>query len=154
MGFSLFNKKQIAFLSDAEKAQVVQAIRDAETRTSGEIRIYIESHCKYVNPVDRAKEIFFSLKMDQTQERNAVVLYLAVKDHQLAVWGDEGIHQKTGATCWNAIVTDVLAHFNKGNFVAGICEYIHRIGEELRTFFPYNSTTDHNELPDDIVFGR
>ncbi|HMR85222.1 MAG TPA: TPM domain-containing protein [Niabella sp.] len=154
MGFSLFNKKPFQFLTDEEKKQVVEAIRNAEKRTSGEIRIYMESHCKYVDPVDRASEIFFGLKMEQTKERNAVLLYIAYKDHQLAVFGDEGIYNKTGKAYWYELVSHVLQEFNREHFAAGICKCVYEIGEGLHTFFPYDRVTDHNELPDDIVFGK
>ncbi|MCH5717719.1 TPM domain-containing protein [Niabella hibiscisoli] len=154
MGFSLFKSKSPEFLTAAEKEQVVDAIRSAESRTSGEIRIYMESHCKYVDPVERASEIFFQLKMEQTVERNAVLLYIAVKDHQLAIYGDEGIHNKTGAQYWQELVRHILQEFNQEHFVEGICQYVYEIGEGLHSYFPYDRASDHNELPDDIVFGK
>lgn len=150
----LFKKKPASLFSQEEKEHIVNAIRSAESRTSGEIRVYIESHCKYVNAIDRAVEIFFNLKMDQTKERNAVLLYMAIKDHQMAIFGDEGIYNKTGRAYWEELVNRVLQHFNKHNFALGISEYIHEIGEGLHQYFPYDKATDHNELPDDIVFGH
>ena len=132
----------------------MEAIRSAESRTSGEIRIYMESHCKYVDPVERASEIFFQLKMEQTVERNAVLLYLAVKDHQLAIFGDEGIYNKTGKKYWHELVSHILQEFNQEHFVEGICRYVYEIGEGLHSYFPYDRASDHNELPDDIVFGK
>lgn len=154
MAFSLFKKKPLNILSNEDKQLIVQAIRNAESRTSGEIRVYMESSCKYVNPVHRAEEIFFSLKMENTVDRNAVLLYIAVKDHQLAIYGDEGIYQKTGKPYWENLVNHILQHFNKEHYAAGISEYIHDIGEGLHQYFPYDRATDHNELPDDIVFGH
>lgn len=154
MGFSLFKSKSPQFLTAAEKEQVVEAIRKAESRTSGEIRIYMESHCKYVDPVERASEIFFQLKMEQTIERNAVLLYIAVKDHQLAIFGDEGIYKKTGEKYWHELVSHILQEFNQEHFVQGICQYVYEIGEGLHSYFPYDRASDQNELPDDIVFGK
>lgn len=153
MVFSLFKKKTVALLSKEEQEQIVYAIRLAESRTSGEIRVYIENHCKYVSPIDRAAEVFFSLKMENTVDRNAVLLYVAVKDHQLAIYGDEGIYQKTGRPYWEELVARVMQHFNKEDFAQGISEYIYTIGEGLRKYFPFDKASDHNELPDDIVFG-
>ena len=152
--FSFLRKKPLALFSEADKEQIVAAIRYAESRTSGEIRVYMESHCKYVNAVDRAAEVFFSLKMDKTKERNAVLLYIAVKDHQVAIFGDEGIYGKTGKVYWETLVAHILAHFNKENFALGISEYVKEIGEGLHRFFPYDRAADHNELTDDIVFGN
>ncbi len=36
------------------------------------MRVYVESHCRYMDAMDRAAEIFFSLKMEATEQRNAV----------------------------------------------------------------------------------
>ena len=152
--FGLFGKKQKEYFTQAEKDAIVAAIQKAEQRTSGEIRIYVESNCELVNPVHRAKEIFYQLKMDQTASRNGVLLYLAMEDHQLAVFGDEGIHQKVGHAFWLKEVEMMLSEFKEKHFIEGICHIIEDIGEALVTHFPYDGTTDKNELPDEIVFGK
>lgn len=152
--FGLFGKKQKEYFTPADKDAIVAAIQKAEQRTSGEIRIYVESNCELVNPVHRAKEIFYQLKMDQTASRNGVLLYLAMEDHQLAVFGDEGIHQKVGHAFWLKEVEMMLAEFREKHFIEGICHIIEDIGEALVSHFPYDGTTDKNELPDEIVFGK
>ncbi|GAB3009805.1 TPM domain-containing protein [Niabella terrae] len=154
MGFSLFAKKTVDFLSSAEKEQIIEAIRKAESRTSGEIRVYMERHCKYVDPMDRAAEIFFNLKMDQTRDRNAVLLYIAIQDHQLALYGDSGIYERTGRPYWETLVAHILRHFDSRHFADGISNYIAEIGEGLHQYFPYDRAEDQNELPDEIVFGH
>jgi len=149
---SLFAKK--ALLDEQEKSMIVDAIRSSEKKTSGEIRVYVESHCKFVNALDRAAEVFYLLKMEATEYRNAVLVYVAVKDQQLAVFADEGIYHKAGAGFWNSAVAAMLQHFNKKNYGHGIASVVTEIGDTLHTHFPYDSLTDKNELPDDIVFGR
>jgi uncharacterized membrane protein len=149
---SIFKKS--AFFSPEEQVKIVSAIQQAEKKTSGEVRVYIESKCKYVSSLDRAAEIFYGLKMDKTAERNAVLVYLAVKDHQLAVFADEGIHAKTGKDFWKEQVQLMLSHFNKEDYAAGIINVILEIGEALNQHFPYSMETDKNELPDDIIFGK
>jgi len=57
--FPLFKKKE--FFSASEKEQIVEAIRMAEKETSGEVRVYVESKNAFVDPIDRAKEIFYKL---------------------------------------------------------------------------------------------
>ena len=147
-------QKKKEFFSEEEKEQLVGAIQQAEQQTSGEIRIFVESRCKYVDAVDRAKEIFVSLRMNETEQRNGTLVYVAVKDRQAAVFGDEGIHQKVGEAYWKDTVTKMLSLFRKEKLVDGICQGIHDLGEALKVNFPYNSDTDKNELPDEIVFGR
>lgn len=150
--FPLFKKKRL--LSVEDEQLVVTAIRAAEKYTSGEVRVYVESHCRFVDPVDRAIEVFFGLKMEKTDDHNGVLIYVALKDRQLAVYGDEGIHARVGKEFWQNAVKEMLSHFNKDNHVKGICETIATIGETLHKEFPYQPNDDKNELPDEIVFGK
>ena len=147
-------QKKKSFFDEEENRLVVKAIRHAEQRTSGEVRVFVESHCSWVDAIDRAAEIFFTLKMDNTEQRNAVLVYVAVNDHQLAVFGDEGIHQKVGTEYWNKLVGEMLTAFTANNYAKGIAECVIQIGDALHTHFPFDKTTDKNELPDEIVFGR
>jgi uncharacterized membrane protein len=147
-------KKQKEFFSEEEKQQLVAAVQQAEKRTSGEIRIFVESRCRFVDPVDRAKELFLQLGMAQTKERNATLIYIAFEDHQLAILGDEGIHQKVGQHYWEEEVATMIREFRSEHVVDGICNVVKDIGEALTQHFPYNSETDKNELPDEIVFGK
>jgi uncharacterized membrane protein len=150
--FQIFKRKPVNYFSENEKQLIVQAIEKAEKRTSGEVRIYIESHCTK-DPVERAQEVFQTLKMYETAARNGVLVYLAMKDKKLAIFGDEGIHQKVGDVFWNEEVAKMLSHFNKNNFTTGITEIIHSIGEALVTHFPFDEKGDSNELSDEIIFG-
>jgi uncharacterized membrane protein len=149
---SLFAKKTL--LSKEEQTLIVEAVRASEQKTSGEIRVYVESRCKFVDPLDRAVQVFQTLKMEATQYRNAVLIYVAIRDRQLAIYADEGIYKKAGAAFWNGAVDTMLRHFNKDNYGQGIATVVSEIGNSLQANFPYDSTTDKNELPDDIVFGR
>jgi uncharacterized membrane protein len=151
--FSFFKKKN-KFFTEEEVQLIVKAIGDAEHRTSGEIRVFVESRCSYMDAIDRAAELFFSLKMEKTELRNAVLIYIAIKDRQLAVFGDEGIHQKVGDEYWNKVVADMLSSFNVENYAEGIRNCILQIGEALHKNFPFVRDTDINELPDEIVFGN
>jgi uncharacterized membrane protein len=141
------------FFTDEEQQSIVAAIRAAEKRTSGEIRVFVESKCSYVDAVDRAAEIFFGLKMDKTEDRNGVLLYFAMKDKQMAVFGDKGIHEKVGTEFWNKEVKTILSEFHKEHYATGIINVVNDIGDALVAYFPYENE-DRNELPDDIVFGK
>lgn len=149
-----FLRKKKSFFPEEDTRVIVKAIRHAENQTSGEVRVFVESRCSWVDAMDRAKEIFFSLKMDNTEQRNAVLVYVAIKDRQLAVFGDEGIHQKVGNEYWSRVVSEMLASFNTNNYGEGIGNCVIQIGDALKTHFPFNREADKNELPDEIVFGR
>lgn len=149
-----FSRNAGRFFTPVENEKIVQAIRTAEESTSGEIRVFIESRCRFVDALDRATEIFLKLEMQKTRERNAVLVYVALRDRQLALYGDEGIHQKLGNTYWNNAVKKMISHFNTENYAEGISQCVHEAGEALRYHFPFDRNTDKNELPDEIVFGK
>lgn len=148
-----FSRKK-PFFTEEQHEKIVQSIREAERQTSGEIRIFVESRCKYIDALDRAKEIFNNLGMGKTELRNGVLFYLAIKDKQLAIFADKGIHEATGPDYWRNTVKEILSFFSKENITEGITTSIFRIGEALKTHFPYNQEVDKNELPDEIVFGK
>ncbi|MBS1933336.1 MAG: TPM domain-containing protein, partial [Bacteroidetes bacterium] len=126
MKFSLFKKKP--FFTDEEQQEIVAAIASAEKQTSGEIRVYIENRCRFLDPIDRAAEAFYALKMENTEAHNAVLVYVAIKDRQLALYGDKGIHEKVGSKFWNEEVKLILSHFNKENYKEGLISIITGIG--------------------------
>lgn len=152
--FGLFKSKKQPLIREAEQQKVVDAIKEAERSTSGEIRVFIESHCTYVDPMDRAKEVFFNLNMDKTAAHNGVLVYIALLDRQMALYGDEGIHIKTGGDpYWVYELTLMKQFFKEGKIADGIANCVLNIGSVLSQHFPYSIDTDKNELPDDIVFG-
>jgi uncharacterized membrane protein len=153
MSFLSFLFPSKPFLSEEEEQQIVSAIGEAEKNTSGEIRVYMESRCSFLDPVDRAKELFYQLNMHQTEQGNGVLLYLAIKDHQLAIYGGKGIHEKVGSAFWDKEVKQILSEFKGEHYAEGIVHAVSDIGAALRTHFPYDNN-DKNELPDQIIFGK
>src|SRR5687767_14290172 len=147
-------QKQKEFFTADEKQKIIEAIQKAEQRTSGEVRVFIESRCRYVDAIDRAAELFFQLGMNKTNERNGTLVYVAVKDRQAAVFGDEGIHQRVGQKYWEDEVNKMMVSFQQAHLASGIAQCIADIGQALYQHFPYNRDTDKNELPDEIVFGK
>ncbi len=151
--FSFFKKKS-ALDSDSQ-ARVVACIKEAESKTSGEIRIFIEPHCSYVDPLDRAREIFTNLGMEKTVERNAIIIYIALQDRQFALFGDKVIYEKAGgASFWAKAAQTLSGHLRKNELTEGLCNCIRELGTALANHFPYDPSINKNELPDEIVFGK
>ena len=136
------------FLSKAEEQEIVQAIVEAEKNTSGEIRVHIEEHTEK-SPLERAQEVFFELKMDETQDRNGVLFYVCVSDKKFAILGDKGINEAVESDFWDCTKDTVIANFKEGKFKKGLVEGILRAGERLKKYFPYQSD-DTNELSNEI----
>ncbi len=138
------------FFTAAESEQIVQAIRDAEKSTSGEIRVHLEEHCKG-EPLNRATELFAKLKMQATAQRNGVIFYLAVEDKKFAIYGDKGINEKVPADFWQQTRDLMQGHFKAGRFAQGLSEGIVLAGIQLKAYFPYQKD-DVNELDDEISY--
>ena len=138
--------------TEEQKLQIENAIRAAESNTSGEIRVHIEKHCKE-EVLDRAAYIFEKLEMHRTELRNGVLFYLAVEDRKFAILGDAGINQKVPENFWNEIKENAIASFKEGFFAKGLSEGIIKAGEQLKQHFPYQKD-DINELSDEISFGE
>lgn len=138
--------------STQDKTIIIEAIKNAEQETSGEIQVHLENHCKG-DVLDRAAEVFELLKMHKTRHRNAVLFYLATDDHKFAILGDAGINAVVPKDFWEEIKEEMLVHFKKGAFTEGLRKGIEMSGQQLKTHFPFEQKGDENELPDEISFG-
>jgi uncharacterized membrane protein len=150
--FSFFKKKDL--FTPEENERIIHAIRRCETRTSGEIRVYIEAKNPLVDPLERAAVIFTRLQMQLTQHRNAVLLYIATRHKEVALLGDEGIYNAVGREFWDAEVKTMIGKFGQDDLASGIEQCVLDVGDVLHEKFPYIVTEDKNELPDEIVFGK
>ena len=140
------------FFSDAQKKDIVEAIKTAELNTSGEVRVHIESTCKG-DVLDRAAEVFAKLEMHKTALRNGVLIYLAIETRTFAIIGDTGINQVVPAGFWDSTKDMMISHFKTGDYAQGLIQGILKAGDQLKKHFE-NQDDDINELPDDISFGK
>lgn len=139
------------FLTAADEKRIIEAIQEAEKNTSGEIRIHIEKSTDKP-PMDRALEVFYILEMDQTEQRNGVLIYIASESKKFAILGDEGINNLVPDDFWDSEKDLVLSHFKRGDYSKGLELAIIEIGKKIKAFFPYQSN-DTNELSDEISKG-
>lgn len=139
------------FLSVMDEQEIVEAILKAETNTSGEIRVHIESHTK-LDHYKRAKEVFHLLKMDNTKQENGVLLYVAVDDRKFSICGDKGIDNVVPEDFWDTTKDIIQSHFKKGKFKDGILEGVLKAGNELEKHFPWKHG-DTNELSNEVSKG-
>ena len=140
------------FFTLEEQDDIRQAIMNAELDTSGEIRVHIENVCSG-DVLDRASYLFKNLGMTKTEQRNGVLIYLAVRNRKFAIIGDKGINSVVPPDFWDNIKMKMLDYFRDGNFCEGLIYAITESGKHLKQFFPYKKD-DVNELPDDISFGK
>lgn len=139
------------FLTKSEEEEIIEAIRQAEDNTSGEIRVHIEAH-DFGNAKKRAIEVFHFLKMDNTKLQNGVLIYIAVNDKSFAIYGDKGINRVVESDFWDCTKNTMQEHFKNGVFKKGIIEGVLNAGKQLHNHFPWEHL-DTNELSNEISKG-
>lgn len=144
------------FLSEQQMASLVEAIQTAEDQSTGEIRVHIDNTTADVSDVkqDNAKvafEVFKTLCMEKTAERNAVLFHVNFEQKYLTIIGDEGIHAKVRQNFWDTVHDDITAEFAAGRYFEGLRDGILKTGIELKKHFPITGSNP-NELPNEITF--
>jgi len=139
------------FLSPKEEAEIVEAIRVAECDTSGEIRVHIEQTCD-IDVYERSLEVFHVLKMDNTIQKNGVLIYVAVDNKSFVIFGDQGINNVVGADFWNSTRDKIATQFKSGDFKQGIINGIKEAGKALSEHFPWHHG-DRDELENTLSKG-
>jgi uncharacterized membrane protein len=140
------------FLSKLEHDRIVHTIREGESKTSGEIRVYLQRGKLSGDALAAAQRKFHQLGMHKTDERNAVLIFVAPRVHKFAVVGDKAIHEKCGDEFWRRIVEGMRNHFQNEKFSHALVEAIQEIGKLLAAHFP-KTLGNANELPDDVIEG-
>jgi len=139
------------FFSPGEEKEILNAIRLAESRTSGEIRVHLANQIEQGLMVDAA-EVFDDLGMSKTAARNGVLIYLVPLAHRFAILGDQGINEVVPEGFWDDVRDLMQQHFRQREFAEGIIAAIRRVAEKLAAYFPHQGEADENELPDDISY--
>lgn len=140
-------------MKSVDAARVLAAIKEAERRTSGEIRVSVAPF--FWGPVRRvAERAFDRLKMNRTKDRNGILFFIVPSRRRFVVLGDSGIHARVGQEFWDCVAGLMSGHFRKGEFTEGLVRGIEEAGRQLSAHFPCGLAADVNELPDEVDFGK
>jgi hypothetical protein len=149
----LFGFKGLQKFSPAgqiETAKVVEAISEAEDITSAEIRVHYTVCGSKLPLLDEAQKVFEKLDMHKTESRNGVLIFLRLKSKEIAVIGDEGIHQHVGIAFWEAVKDEIIRNIQSHTLTEGIVKGVHVVGKQLSKFFP-PSDENPNELSNEVT---
>ena len=138
------------FICHLDEDRIVDAIKHAEAKTSGEIRVFIAKSATN-EPLSIAKKHFHALRMTETRDRNAILIFLAPKSHTFAIVGDTAIHERCGDTCWTTLRDEMSVHLKQGHHTDAILHVVARAGDLLARHFPANPDDNPNQLPNTII---
>lgn len=123
------------FSKDLHHTKIVTAIHEAESKTSGQIRLLISP--KHVeDAVATAQKEFVRLGMDKSPERNGVLIFVAPRARKFAVIGDQAVHALCGDEFWQQLADAMSDYFRQGDFSAGIAHGVEKAGDLLAQHFP------------------
>jgi uncharacterized membrane protein len=139
-----------AFFEGLDRAAIVEAIKQAEARSFGEIRVHLH-HGRVADARAEAEKTFLKLGMDRTVRGSGCLVFLAPASRAFAVVGGTGIHEKVGDAFWLEARDAARDRFTEGKFTEGIVAAVSKLGDALAQHFPKDGTSDVNELPDDVT---
>jgi len=143
------------FLDEDDFDAITRAIAEAESRTSGEIRVHLERRVprrlfgRAPDALARARHVFHRLGMHRTAERHGVLIYLAIEERRLAVVGDEGIHGRVGDGHWHDVRDLMIERLRANAAREAIVRAVGAVGRALAEHYP-RRPDDRNELSNDV----
>ena len=136
-------------MKEIDVDKIVEAIRNAELMTSGEIRVYIAKHCKE-DALEKASRVFQKLKMHTTSLRNGVLILVCPTDQKAAILGDQGINNIIEPNFWDNTLSELITYCSKGFITDGICKAVEKVGNLIKHEYPYQEG-DINELDNEVI---
>ena len=154
------------FLSEDGKEAVKKAVCEAESLTSGEIKVLVvQSSMKpfllcILNALDmqeaiehfvekRAVREFFRMGIDKTRGKTGVLIMISLDERIVNVKADQGINEKVAQGTWEETVEMIVEAIKSGKPEEGICKALKQVANLLAEHFPIKED-DKNEIPDNI----
>ncbi len=143
--------------SPAVLEEIEGAIRELESRHSGEVRFAVETAFDLVElwkglpPRRRAEDLFGRLGVWDTAENNGVLIYVLLADRDVEILADRGIAKRVPPHEWEQVCRDIEGHYRAGRFRQGSIAGIRDVGALLARHFPRGRAEGNNELPNQPV---
>lgn len=138
---------------DATMEAIARAIAEGERRHRGEVCFVIEAELttgqlwRGLAARERAREVFASQGVWNTEENNGVLIYVLLADHDVEIVADRGIDARVEASEWRAVVEAMEAQFRRGAYEAGALAGVNGVNEMLDRHFP-DTHGRSNQIPD------
>jgi len=129
------------------------AVREAEQRTSGEIRFVVETALEPgevwagLTPRERAIQTFSDLHIWNTELRNGVLIYVLLADRDVEILADRGAAERIAQADWEGVCRVMESHFRAGRFAEGSLAGVAAAGGLLEKHFPADRGRNRDQLP-------
>jgi uncharacterized membrane protein len=133
---------------------VEQAVREAERRTTGEVRVALSRFYFWGDVRRAAARAFDRLGMRRTRDRNGVLIFVAPWRRRFAIVGDEALGGRVAPDFWRGLADDLGQAFRAGDGTGGLARAIAAVGDQLARHFPAEPGDNPNELPDTVAGTR
>lgn len=137
--------------------RISEEIGLSEKNHQGQVRFVIESRypsAAVLNCLDtrtRARQWFGELDVWDTELNTGVLVYISFADHIVEIVADRGISAKVPTRQWQEVCQNMLEHFKRDEFVAGLERGLKEVTAVLTEHFPQNPQESVDELPNDVV---
>lgn len=142
-----------SFLSKQDLKDIAEAIREAEQKTSGEIRVGIRQKRakkeKSLSVEHMARQEFVRLNMMKTKERTGILIFILTESREFYVLADEHINEKVAPRSWESVADAMAAKFARKEFRQGLLEAVQTVGDHLAAHFPAKPS-DKDELSNEV----
>jgi uncharacterized membrane protein len=133
---------------DVERVEA--AIREAERRTSAELRVSVSRFYFWGDVRRAAAGVFRRTHMDRTAERNGVLLFVAPRLRRFAIHADVGVASRVNDQFWQDLAIRWAADLHGGDLTGAIQRALATIADRLALDFPPRPS-DRNELPNQVL---
>lgn len=133
---------------------IQREIAAQERRHRGQVVFVVEAELSStqlwhgLSPRERARQVFATRGVWNTEENNGVLIYLLLADRSVEVVADRGVDARVGDAEWQEICRAMERHFRAGEFEAGSIAGVRAVSDLLARHFPADGSRHANELPD------
>ena len=131
-------QREIATQEKAHRGEICFVI-EAELATS---QLWHDVHAR-----QRARELFASRGVWNTEENNGVLIYVLLAERRVEIVADRGISRRVDASKWQAVCREMEGLFAQGRFEEGGVAGVRGVAQLLEKEYPGHGEK-RNELPD------
>jgi putative membrane protein len=100
---------------------------------------------------NHARKMFLDLGMTETEDRNAVLLFIALGERYVEIIADVGLQQKLESSqAWDAVVEKFIGDIQAGDIAEGYTHAIEGCADVMAVHFP-NRDDAPNRFPDRLI---